>query len=140
MTKQLDKGMEFYERMCSSGIAEAPHVHATVRACAEQPDEALQRALMLCWQIKARDIELYEGDFAALVRSCTAAGAEGRAACQQIVLPEMMDYATLSQQAPGTQSSSGRHAFPSELLRPKSHRSPRQIAMACAAIGCNRWP
>ena len=92
MTKQLDKGMEFFERMCSSGIAPKRRTYTPLlEACSEQPDGALQRALMLLADAKARDIELYEGDFAALVRSCTAAGADGVQPCQQIVLPEMMD-------------------------------------------------
>jgi pentatricopeptide repeat protein len=91
-TKQLDKGIQFFEQMCSSGIVPKRRTYSPLlEACAEQKDGALQRALMLLADAKVRDIELYEGDFAALVRSCTGAGSAGVQPCQQIVLPEMMD-------------------------------------------------
>jgi pentatricopeptide repeat protein len=92
VTKQLDKGLELFEQMRESGIAPKRRTYSPLlEACAEQPDGSLQRALELLADAKSRDIETYEGDFAALVRSCTRAGAAGVLPCQQVVLPEMMD-------------------------------------------------
>ena len=91
-TEQLGRGLELYAEMKEAKIKPKRRTFTPLfRACAQQPDGAVEQSLALLADAKSLDINVFEEDYAYLVQSCARAGAVGAAKCQEVVLPHMMD-------------------------------------------------
>ena len=91
-TEQLGRGLELYAEMKEAKIKPKRRTFTPLfRACAQQPDGAVEQSLALLADAKSLDINVFEEDYAEMVQSCARAGEVGAAKCQEVVLPHMMD-------------------------------------------------